>query len=141
MTDLKLSRTDTNLMIVGQTITCILDGILRLYSIVPWVPLPVIFFLVRSVIKRDGMVLTWSAAAVYFGAATELVRHGGVWRVVAAVMGFGAALGMMGWVVWREVFYRKAQGIRLEEDTVGKRGVLGEMDEKVGAVDLDNEQG
>jgi len=129
MTDLKLSRTDTNLMIVGQTITCILDGILRLYSIVPWVPLPIVFVLVRSVIKRDGMVLTWSAAAVYFGAATELVRHGGVWRVVAAVMGFGAALGMMGWVVWREVAYRKAQWIRLEEDMVGKRGVLGEMDE------------
>ena len=49
--------------------------------------------------------------------------------MVAAVMGFGAALGMMGWVVWREVAYRKAQWIRLEEDTVGKRGVLGEMDE------------
>jgi membrane protein implicated in regulation of membrane protease activity len=130
MTDPKVSRTDTNIMIIGQTLTCVLDGILRLNSIIPWIPLPIIFFLVRSVIKRDGMILVWSAAAVYFGTATYLMGLGGVWTGTAAVMGFGAGLGMMGWVVWREVAYRKAQKIRLEEDVRGKRGIAREMDEK-----------
>ena len=141
MSDPKISRTDTNVMVLGLSSACMLDGILRLYSIVPWIPLPIIFFLIRSLIKRDGMFLTWSAAAAYFGTATYLVGFGGVWRVIAAVMGFGAAFVMMGGAVWREVSYQNAQKIRLGgEDKVDKRSVVGEMGEKDGKVVLENER-